>query len=450
MILPIASEPEPELESAIKKLDITSDHPSTQLSQVQPQQPLPLPRQPQISPSHEEVWYLKSIDFTSPSGVTRSYNIITQNYNGPCSFIAICNILILREQIEISPPGRKSVSFEFLAQLVGEHILLTTPDVDVSAALSMMPLTTAGMDLNPVFTSCTAFRPATTGGELALFASAGITLVHGWLVDPESPEYAPVSRVQDYDSAVNLIVEADVLTRGLLVGNGAEENRDGVGPSQTGPSNSNINLTDEERKKVEEAMAIRSFLDNTRSQLTYTGLFTLASLPPQPSGLSKTAPISEPVSSRQPDGSTTAESAAPPHPELFALFRNSHLAVLYRHGGSLYTLATDQVFMNEPSVVWERLEDVDQGGAVFVDSIFERATPIGGDWAGWTPPSDTLGTIDPVDHALALELQNAEDEQARRAAQRRRELARHEERRSQEQEEKRKRAKKEDKECTVM
>ena len=99
-----------------------------------------------------------------------------------------------------------------------------------------------GMDLNPVFTSATAFRPATTGGELALFASAGITLVHGWLVDPASSEYAAVSRAGDYDSAVNLIVEADVLTRGLLVGDG-----EGVGPSSP-----HINLTDEERRKVED------------------------------------------------------------------------------------------------------------------------------------------------------------------------------------------------------
>ena len=69
-------------------------------------------------------------------------NILARS-NRPCSFIAICNILILREQIEILPRGRKSVSYEFLAQLVGEHILLTAPDVGVSAALSMMPLTTS-------------------------------------------------------------------------------------------------------------------------------------------------------------------------------------------------------------------------------------------------------------------------------------------------------------------
>jgi hypothetical protein len=108
------------------------------------------------------------------------------------------------------------------------------------------------MDLNPVFTSPTAFRPATTGGELALFASAGITLTHGWIVDPESSEYAAVSRVKDYDSAVNLIVEADVLTRGLLVGTGVVQDGNGEGSSQAGPSNPNIHLTDEERKKVED------------------------------------------------------------------------------------------------------------------------------------------------------------------------------------------------------
>jgi hypothetical protein len=108
------------------------------------------------------------------------------------------------------------------------------------------------MDLNPVFTSITAFRPGTTGGELALFASVGIELVHGWLIDPESSEHAAVSRVQDYDSAMNLIVEADVLTRGLLVGTSITEDGDGAGHSQAGPSGSNINLTDEERQKVED------------------------------------------------------------------------------------------------------------------------------------------------------------------------------------------------------
>ncbi len=153
--------------------------------------------------------------------------------------------------------------------------------------------------------------------------------------------------------------------------------------------------------------------------------------------------------------------------------------MLYRHAGSLYTLVTDQVFLNEPSVVWERIEDVDQGAAVFVDSAFERATPVGGDWAGWTPPSETLGTVDPVEcvfirhnyvifmadsvpssRALAMELQNEEDERAQRAyakrgqeraTQRRREQGHNEERRGQGREdEKRKEKTKKEKECVIM
>ena len=144
------------------------------------------------------------------------------------------------------------------------------------------------------------------------------------------------------------------------------------------------------------AVAINAFLNNTRSQLTYTGLFTLASLPLESAGPSKSSTTPEPTSPSSAD-STTAEPKPSQQPELFALFRNSHLAVLYRYGGSLYTLVTDQVFLNEPSVVWERLEDVDQGAAVFVDSAFERATPAGGDWAGWKPPGEGLGTVDPVE-----------------------------------------------------
>jgi ubiquitin carboxyl-terminal hydrolase MINDY-1/2 len=92
------------------------------------------------------------------------------------------------------------------------------------------------------------FRPAMTGGELALFASADITLVHGWLVDPDSPEY--VARVKD--SATNLIIEVDVLTRGLLVGNSAENDGDGAGPSHFEPSDPSVILADEERQNVED------------------------------------------------------------------------------------------------------------------------------------------------------------------------------------------------------
>jgi len=176
-------------------------------------------------------------------------------------------------------------------------------------------------------------------------------------------------------------------------------------------------------------------------------------------------PSFSPPSSSDPTPAAEAEepaaAAPPPHAELFALFRNSHLAVLYRRGGTLYTLVTDQVFLHEPTVVWELLGDVDQGGAVFVNSAFERAVPVGGDFAGWHPPSESPGTVDPADHALALELQNEEDERARREyarrqqereMQRRREQAEYERRRWEweRQEKKKEKQNKKDKECLIM
>ena len=149
------------------------------------------------------------------------------------------------------------------------------------------------------------------------------------------------------------------------------------------------------------AIVVRRFLDSTQSQLTYHGLFHLAT--------------------------------ALPSDSLCALFRNSHLSVLYKHAprlssqlsqaipdqlpaeaaepldnegisstspvdpsstvgpvieqngdSALYSLVTDQVFLQEPSVVWEMLEDVDGGWSTFVDSDFVRSSPAGGDFAGQT------------------------------------------------------------------
>jgi hypothetical protein len=103
-----------------------------------------------------------------------------------------------------------------------------------------------------------------------------------------------------------------------------------------------------------KAIAVQRFLDTTQSQLTYYGLFTLSS---------------------------TVEPG-----QLVALFRNSHLAVLYKPHGSdtgLYTLVTDHTFTHEETVVWEKLEDI-EGSSQFVDSSFKEATPVGGDYAGET------------------------------------------------------------------
>ena len=122
---------------------------------------------------------------------------------------------------------------------------------DRSTELLISETSAEGMDLNPLFTSPTAFRPAGDGGALKLFEQARIQLVHGWLVDPDSPEHLVVARSQDYDSAVNLIVEADTLAKGQLV---VEDSVAGPSSSVAGPSNAHFSdqWSAEDRRKVED------------------------------------------------------------------------------------------------------------------------------------------------------------------------------------------------------
>lgn len=255
-----------------------------------------------IQTSKADVWYLKEVSFGT--GETRgTTKIITQNFNGLVQMAFIreptitnvalqtmfihsnmwdtkpfCiletevlkliagNILILRGNIQILPKERTSVSYELLAQLVAEYLLTSCPEVDISAALSIMPLTQSlssillsfqrltltiqeGMDLNPLFTGATSFRPRGDGGELKLFEQAGIKLVHGWLADPQSREFVALAKTQDYDSAVNLIAEADHVSKGLLV---PSDEFSASSSSQAGPSSPTQSYTREERQKIED------------------------------------------------------------------------------------------------------------------------------------------------------------------------------------------------------
>jgi hypothetical protein len=117
------------------------------------------------------------------------------------------------------------------------------------------------MDLNPVFADAHGFRPQARkdldGGEgLELFSHANIPLVHGWLIDPLSPEYEAVQRAGDYDNSVNVVAEADHLTQGRLV---VDVDEAGGSSSGTGDSSHTGKQSDawtpEERTKVEDGIS---------------------------------------------------------------------------------------------------------------------------------------------------------------------------------------------------
>lgn len=116
------------------------------------------------------------------------------------------------------------------------------------------------MDLNPLFTGISSFRPAGDGGELKLFEHAGIKLVHGWLADPSTPEFHILSRVKDYDNCVNLIAEADHLSHGnLLVNESTDEassSQAGSSSQAAGPSSSPSTVTPDVQQKIEEGKFI--------------------------------------------------------------------------------------------------------------------------------------------------------------------------------------------------
>jgi hypothetical protein len=69
-----------------------------------------------------------------------------------------------------------------------------------------------GLDLNPLFTGISSFRPAGEGGQLKLFDLVDIKLVHGWLADPDSQEFAALSKTEDYDTSLDAMVAADAVS----------------------------------------------------------------------------------------------------------------------------------------------------------------------------------------------------------------------------------------------
>ncbi|KAI5480015.1 hypothetical protein MNV49_001980 [Pseudohyphozyma bogoriensis] len=326
-------------------------------------------------PEVEEEWPLKEIPWPPlPPPPSISHNngaelfegptirVICQNLNGPCSLIAVCNVLILRGDVSIAPPNRPSVSYSYLSALLADYLLRLTAalpysePLDIEAVLSILPSTRYGLNLNPRFGGVDGFRSdSSASGELTLFQVTKVPLVHGWVVDPQEGETwdLMVEKVGDFDSAMEHIVAGDVISEGTGVDESTTEEDIVKAVSKRSQ------WTAEEEKKVGEAHLIRQFLDSTRTQLTYHGLFLLST---------HLAPSS-----------------------LSAFFRNSHLGVIYRRptlpagqggGPELFTLVTDSSFANEPEVVWESLEDVDGSASDFYDGCLRVSHPRGGDFVG--------------------------------------------------------------------
>ncbi|ONK54945.1 uncharacterized protein A4U43_UnF9440 [Asparagus officinalis] len=112
---------------------------------------------------------------------------------------------------------------------------------------------------------------------------------------------------------------------------------------------------------------IRNFLENSASQLTIYGLFCLQE------GLKER--------------------------ELCVFFRNNHFNTMFKFNGELYLLATDQGYINQPDLVWEKLNEVN-GDTVFMTGNFTEFkidNQVNESWneqSAMTSTADYLATLE--------------------------------------------------------
>lgn len=244
--------------------------------------------------------------------------------------------------------------------------------------------------------------------ELELFKLAKVDFRHGWIISQDDDKEVFevfVTVANDYDTAVNVLVEGDAVAEGHITGNSAPaglptapdasngaaapaSEADAAKGEQKSPKTTmssaqklehlfeDLSMEPNKQAKVYQATVIQRFLQSTGTQLTYAGLFKL---------------------------SETLQPGS-----LCALFRNSHFSVLYRRpdisvpsrpqaieGGTtdaeigqtksrlpqatLFQLVTDQALLHERNAVWESLEDVDGAASQFYDSRLQPAR-IRQDW----------------------------------------------------------------------
>ncbi|GMN32411.1 hypothetical protein TIFTF001_003666 [Ficus carica] len=138
----------------------------------QPQSP-PSPPPPGPAPALKELVHkTKLIQFLG-----RTTPIVVQNDNGPCPLLAICNILLLRNNLNLSPETTE-VSQEKLLSLVAERLIDSNSDFE--------------------------FTP-----ECAIFDLLDIPLYHGWIVDSEDHETAKAIGSKSYNTLVEELVALD-------------------------------------------------------------------------------------------------------------------------------------------------------------------------------------------------------------------------------------------------
>lgn len=301
--------------------------------------------------------------------------ILLQDENGPCPLVALLNTLILNETIsekQVSESlsiasytsGKDVVKVNNLLELLGEILVGQSNSMygeiqdgknttDVNEVLALLPKLVTGMNVDVKFNGSFDDSP-----EMSLFRLYDVDVVHGWIADPQDPEYNQISSVGSYDEAQSIILKDN--------------------EAQEGGEEQQSNDDDTHSK----AQAVRHFLDHNATQLTEYGLSFLREL------LSNDSPA--------------------------VFFRNDHFATIYKHHGVLYTLIADQGYKNEPKIIWQSLTSINGASDVFYDSVFNpshQQESQDGEGASGDPSATVANSGAGDDYDLAKQLQIDEDAQ---------------------------------------
>ena len=266
----------------------------------------------------------------------RDVPTLGQNEFGPCALLGVVNALLLRGTLKVSSDHGALTLQDVLARLADRLVEANQGDnPDVRAALdgavTRLPTLAEGLDVNVKFNGGFEFT-----SDLAIFDLLDVRLVHGWRVDGENDAAtAEALGSRSYNECIQEVVQ--------------------------------LRTNELEGAAKQRAELVATFLERTKTQLTYAGLAEIHA--------------------------TLREN------EVGVLYRNLHFSTVFKREGVLYALVTDIGYRQQRNVVWERLDDVG-GDTDFCDATFKPAAPASSE--------------DP-DHLLALQLAR-DDEAARERA----------------------------------
>lgn len=397
-------------------------------------------------------YQLKAIEWIEPSsGELRKLKVITQNENGPCPLLALCNVLLLRGDIKIKPYDRSFVTYDFLVELLGDYLLKSIPQGEVEIQNGLQ-VTNGKSSQNQEETKLQSDN-VSNGVEDLTNKVQQVTLENGVAEDKENEQInknngeVDIIRpsLQDYHHTLNAALSIiPSLQTGLDVNvhfnsiHGFEPTAElsvfdvfhvdlvhgwVVDPQDEETWNVVVGKCGSYNKAVECVVGgdsvSKGIVVESSNKASNNGFEDSKSSLNEDDNIRVRDAL---ITSQFLDSTATqltyhgllslSETLPPGH--LCTFFRNNHFSTLYKHPETsvLYILVTDAGFVHERSVVWESLIDVDQNASEFVNGQFKKGEATGGDYVDVVEEHQDLSGGGDQDYALALSLQQEEEREA--------------------------------------